>query len=457
MSSLDAAVPALLLRLDRNPFHHGSLGAVRSLGRAGVEVHAFTESPRGPLARSRYLHRAHAFPEEPGRPGAYDGVERALERAARAIGRPAVLIPMDDLGAIAVCRLAARLRGRFLFPDVPDGLPERLADKARLARICREAGIAHPETVTPRSADGAADAAARLGLPAVAKWSRPWLLPPGGGLRSTTLVRDREQARELYAASARAGSPLLLQRLLPGGRGADWFFHGCFTADGRCAVAGTGRKELSWPPRAGLTAVGSWRPNPGVAAAAARLAARLGYRGILDLDFRRDAEGAYHLLDANPRPGAQFRLFADRASGLDVVRALHLDLTGRGPLPAPRAAHGRLFVTENYGLLSALRSLPAVRPAALPAALPALARNGGVETAWFAPDDPAPFLAMSGSWLRRAVSRAVPGAAAPHPPAGLPSLPSLPSPPSRSSRSSRPEPHRTHDTRGSTEPRCTTW
>ncbi|SFD23593.1 ATP-grasp domain-containing protein [Streptomyces aidingensis] len=401
----DTDVPALLLRLDRNPFHHGSLGAVRSLGRAGIEVHAFTEGPRTPLARSRHLHRAHPMPPAATEAAAGDGavaavVARALERAARRIGRPPVLIAMDDRAALTAARLAGELRARFLLPGPAPETVAALADKAALARLCRDAGIPHPRTVAPDSVAGAVAAVRDLGLPLVAKWDRPWLLPPGGALRSTTLVRDMAQLRRLYAATPRAGgATLLLQRYLPG-PGEDWFFHGCFAADGRLLLGGTGRKELSWPPSAGLTAVGRWHAEPEVARAAARLARGLRYHGVLDLDFRRDARtGAFHLLDANPRPGAQFRLFTDR-QGTDVVRALHLDLTGRA-VPEPRPAPGRVFVAENYGLLSALRVLPA-----LPA-LPALRGGAELETAWFAADDPRPLLAMAGGWLRRAAGKAL--------------------------------------------------
>ncbi len=112
-----------------------------------------------------------------------------------------------------------------------------------------------------------------------------------------------------------------------------------------------------------LTAVGRWTPNPQVQALAERITGELGYRGILDLDFRRcGTTGRYHLLDFNPRPGAQFRLFTDTA-GLDVVRALHLDLTHR-TLPDGTPQPGRAFVVENYAPLSALR--PALADASWP-------------------------------------------------------------------------------------------
>lgn len=393
MTDLDPAVPALVLRLDRNPFHHGTLGAVRSLGRAGVEVHAVVESPRSPVVRSRHLHRAH--PRPPGAPEPEELV-RTLLAVSERIGRPAVLVPMDDLGAVRVAEQAHRLAGRYLLPAQPPALPGRLADKAELASLCAEAGIPHPDTFLPASAAEAADTVRRVGVPLVAKWSRPWLLDPSTGLRSTSLVSSPAAAARLFERSAGAGSTLLLQRYLPERPHSDWFFHGCFSDGGRLLHGGTGRKELSWPPRTGLTALGRWKDEDAVAAAALRLARHTGYRGILDLDFRRDGDGTCRLLDANPRPGAQFRLFTG-ADGLDVVRALHLDLTGR-PVPPSPGRPGRVFVAENYALLSAVAS-------ARPGGGLRLRARRGVETAWFAGDDPAPFAAMAGAWLGRGLAK----------------------------------------------------
>ncbi|WP_149548431.1 ATP-grasp domain-containing protein [Streptomyces marokkonensis] len=409
MSLLDTRVPAVLVRIDRNPFHHGTLGAVRSLGRAGVEVHVVADCAGSPVRRSRYVRRIHPPP----RPGASaDEILAVLRRVAEGVGRPAVLIPMDDATAIAAGRLRDELAPAYLLPETPATLPGRVADKAELAGLCAATGIPHPRTLVPDSPGRAADDATRLGLPLVAKWSRPWLLPPGSGLRSTQLVRSVPQARELYARTGEAGSPLLLQAYLPPGQDRDWFFHGYADHSGTVRAGGPGRKRLSWPRGAGLTAVGHWAPNAEVCALAERLTGELGYRGVFDLDFRRcGTTGRYHLLDFNPRPGAQFRLFADSA-GLDVVRALHLDLTGR-PLPDGDPVAGRSFVVENYAPFAALRTAP-----------------GGRELAWYARDDRVPGWAMWALWarhvsgrLRRRLGttapvpapRPIPGAATPSP------------------------------------------
>ncbi|MGY0067427.1 carboxylate--amine ligase [Streptomyces sp. QTS137] len=384
MPLLDTRVPAVILRVDRNPFHHGTLGAVRSLGRAGVEVHVVADESRSPVRSSRYVHRLHPPPL----PGASpDDVLAVLRRVARHIARPAVLVPMDDASAIAAGRLRDALAPSYLLPKMPGTLPERVADKAELAAVCASAGLPHPTTLVPDSPQRAADDATRLGLPVVAKWSRPWLLPAGSGLRSTLLVRSAQQARELYLRTEEAGSPLLLQAYLPPGPDRDWFFHGYADRSGAVRAGGPGVKRLAWPRGAGLTAVGSWAPNPQLRALAERLTGELGYRGVFDLDFRRcHATGRHHLLDFNPRPGAQFRLFEDRA-GLDVVRALHLDLTGR-PLPDGGPVAGRTFVVENYAPLAVLRAAP-----------------GGRELAWYAPDDRGPGRAMWSLWARHVSGR----------------------------------------------------
>ncbi|MGW0809491.1 carboxylate--amine ligase [Nonomuraea sp. NPDC002799] len=379
---LDCTVPALVLRQDRNLFHHGTLGAIRSLGRAGVEVHGLIDSGHEPAARSKYLTRLHTWPRD-------RDIVDALTRAAEHIGRRAVLVALDDASAIAVAEHAAELRPHYLMPDQVPGLPRTLADKRLLSQLCATLGIAQPETRLITGAHDAAAAVADFGLPLVAKWAQPWLIPAGLGLRNTSLVRQAKDVDRLLRSAP--GRDLLFQRFVPGGPRSDWFFHGYFDEHSRCLYGGAGRKERSYPAGAGLTTYGRWLPNPVVERTAHELAATLGYRGVLDLDFRHDpAADAYHLLDFNPRLGAQFRLFRD-GNGLDLVRAAHLHLSGRQTVRGP-AGHGRTYVVENYDLLTAgPRSLRALCAAD--------------EFAWLSADDLRPFVAMAGRTMKRGVAR----------------------------------------------------
>ncbi|WP_232385059.1 carboxylate--amine ligase [Actinomadura violacea] len=394
---LDPGLPVLLLRTDHNFFHHGSLGAIRSLGRAGVPVHAILEGRASPASRSRYLYRGHPWAPPAERPAE---LAAHLHRIAERIGRPALLLPVDDAGALFVAEHAEALAAAFVFPRQDRDVPRRVADKSQLIAALRESGVPCPQSRTPRSAADVEDAAAELGLPLIAKWARPWRLPPG--MRSTTLAHTLDEAYRLFAAGLRRdpdgdAGPLILQRRIPQA-GGDWFFHGYFDASLDCLFAATGRKHLAHPPQAGHTIAGQWTANPELERLAVRTVQTLGCRGLVDLDFRFDAgTGAYHLLDFNPRLGAQFRLFTDRR-GLDLVRVLHLDQSGRDVPPA-HPAYGRRLLVENHYLRQAL-GRPLLRAGTL------RPLREADELAWYAGDDLPPFLAMGGQSVLRAAGRA---------------------------------------------------
>src|SRR6201999_2180009 len=119
---------------------------------------------------------------------------------------------------------------------------------------------------------------------------------------------------------------------------------------------------------------------PALADAATRFLRRAGYRGVIDLDLRIDPrDGEAKLLDANPRFGAQFRMFrGDR--GVDVAVAAHLDLTGR---PVPRDPPvPRRFVVEPYDPVAAVTHL---RRGELDIRGWSASLRGIDELAWFAP------------------------------------------------------------------------
>jgi D-aspartate ligase len=425
LPAADVTTPAVLLKFDPNVMHHGTLGAIRSLGRMGVPVYAVQESGWAPAGHSRYLSGRVLW-----RPAALPAgrVQAGLLHLAELIGRPAVLIPTDDAGAIFLAEHGEVLRGMFLFAAPPAGLPRQLAAKQSLHTLCAGLGFPSPRSCLTSSVDQAARAAAEYGYPVVGKLARPWrssLNRAGSSLLSTQIIRDRAGLDAAWRA-AESGHPdggagLMVQEYIPAAPGHDWFFHGYMSADGACRPASTGVKDRSYPAHAGLTSFGRCVPNPALRARVTDLLTRLNYRGIADLDLRLDdRDGQYKLLDFNPRLGAQFRLFT-APDGLDVVRAAYLDLTGQ-PVPESEPVTGRTFMVESYDPLSAMSYW---RGGELSLQSWLAATRAVHETAWFAHDDLRPFELMclrmgwrmltrplervAGAGARR--DRAVPGSA----------------------------------------------
>jgi predicted ATP-grasp superfamily ATP-dependent carboligase len=133
--------------------------------------------------------------------------------------------------------------------------------------------------------------------------------------------------------------------------------------------------------------------NPIVQDLTRRFMKAIGYRGILDLGFTYDArDDQYKLLDVNPRVGSAFRLFVAE-NGLDVVRALYLDLTGQ-PVAAGPTTEKRKWVVENYDLVSSAKYY---KDGVLAPREWLRSFRGVREAAWFSRDDPRPFAAM---WMK---------------------------------------------------------
>ena len=397
--------PVLIMKVGHYPLHHGTVAAIRSLGRLGVPVHAVTEDRLAPAGLSRYLAGSFHWPTTGAEPA--DALLEGLRRVGRRLGRPAVVVATDDEAAILLATHSRELADLFLLPAIDPALPGRLADKRELYELCRAHGVPAPRTVVVDSGAALADAAASLGLPVVAKNPAPWvrLLDPVVG--STTLIQDEADVATLADALDRSGGRLLVQEYLPQPSGSapgamDWFAHTYCYRDDRPSLVFTGIKLRSWPPGGrGVTARGIAVANPELAAATADFCRAIGYRGVADLDWRLDPrDGAFKLVDFNPRTGAQFQLFRT-TSGIDVVRALYLDLIGRR-VPEGRQIDGRELIVEHLDAASGLAGLLRGR------AEPAHPRPVRRERAWFAWDDPLPFAVATARFAAELLQRAAP-------------------------------------------------
>jgi predicted ATP-grasp superfamily ATP-dependent carboligase len=398
-SNLDTTVPVLLLKLSNNVMQHGTLGIIRSLGRLGVPVYPMVEDRLAPPAMSRYAAKSFLTREL-----SEQGHVRLgkLNEAGQRLGRPTILVPTDDSGAVFIAEHAGSLARWFLFPRIERDLPRRLANKRDLYQLCTNLGIPCPETNLPNCLDDVREFIESARFPVVIKAPEPFRLPQG--VLSVRIVESAKRLLALYEDAAAAGiNDLFLQEFIPDHCAEDWIFHGYANPETGYQVSFTGRKLRSYPPFAGSTTLGVAERNDELIQQTERFLKAVRYAGIMDLDYRLDKrDGRYKLLDFNPRIGANFRMFADR-DGLDVIRAQHLDLTGR-TVRLTRGVQDRTFVVEPYDVLASLGYL---RRNQLTLNEWWGSLGGRKETAWFSADDPVPFLAMCVRLLLRGFARLI--------------------------------------------------
>lgn len=389
-----AAAPVLALRL----FHHGGIGAARTLGRLGVPVHAIQQDPRAPVARSRYLHDVLEWDLESA-PNA-ESLEFVLEARKRIGGRP-VLLAGDEPAQAFVDENADVLHESFAFPWQPPGLTRQLYSKRGLHELCLEHDVPVPHASFPQSRDQAREAIEGAVFPLVLKPIDNMRFEDRNGIRMF-IARDAPEALEAYDRFEEPEAPnIMLQQFIPGPSASVWVFTGYFDGNSELLFGAGGTKLRQSPIYTGSTCFGDVLSNPEMEAATARFVKALGYRGVIDCGYRYDArDGRYKLLDVNPRVGANFRQCVGR-DGLDVVRAMYLDLTGQ-EVPRDVPAEGRVWWVENNDVAAAIQSW---REGSFSLRRWAGSLRGVDEPAWFARDDLAPFPVMCTNALRQLGTR----------------------------------------------------
>ena len=120
-----------------------------------------------------------------------------------------------------------------------------------------------------------------------------------------------------------------------------------------------------------------------------RFLGEVGYRGIVDLGFRFDArDGSYKLLDVNPRVGSTFRLFVDSA-GDDVVRVCYADLVDGNSEIRTAPVVDRRWSAELHDFRAGVGLVRAKKLRVFQLVRSTITVN---ERAWWATDDPKPFM-----------------------------------------------------------------
>ena len=366
---------------------HGALGIVRSLGRLGAPVHVVDSDSWVPAAHSRYC-RSQSIWNIESEPAAAS-IE-FLGELHQKIGRRALLIPTADNMAMFVDENAAALREGYSFPERPDGLARTLCSKKQMYFLAKRHGVPTAETSFPLCRQDVMEYLEQARFPIMLKGIYGKKLKQRAG-NPMLIVRSAAELLERYDAMEDPEEPnLMLQEYIPGGEDTVWMFNGYFDQASECVVGFTGKKLRQCPVYTGPTSLGVCLHNEQVYRTTRDFMRSIGYRGILDIGYRFDArDGQYKLLDVNPRIGATFRLFVAE-NGMDVARALYLDMTGQ-PVISSNAAEGRKWMVEDCDLVSSIQHY---REGNLNGRQWLRSLEGVHEGALWASDDPLPLASM---------------------------------------------------------------
>jgi D-aspartate ligase len=366
----------------------GGLAIMRTLGSLGVPVYGIDGDPEAPGLKSRYCkgRLVKFFDENNPR----DYLEFVLD-VGRRLGEKTLLIPTSDELSVFVAEYASELDRYFVFPKNEAGLVKKIISKEGMYELAVQNGIPTPWTIFPRSMEDVLLHLEHIEFPVMLKAIHGNRLQAQKG-KKMVIVRSRNELIDSYRSLEDPASPnLMIQEYIPGDDDQIFIFNGYFEEKSECLAGFTGHKLRQYPVHVGCASLGICRWNQAVADTTVQFMKKIGYKGVLDIGYRLDPrDGFYKVLDINPRVGQAFRLFLGE-DGMDVVRALYLNLTGQSvPRVVPR--EGRRWVIEDFDLES---SLDYYREGSLGLGEWIKSYRGVEESAWFDLKDPMPFLGMA--------------------------------------------------------------
>lgn len=261
-----------------------ALGVVRSLSAGGMPIYLLDTTRACAAGWSRYCH----FVPTPALDG--EGLIKALAQLADQLGCRAVLILTSDQCVDAVSAHRRELESLYYFSLPSAEMVRALADKTLFQSLAEREHFEVPRAVCVTTTRD---------LERIASLQPPLIIKPGDktlvlrGLAERVLRADSiAEAREACARMLTHAPGIIVQEWVDGPDSELLFTLFACAGDGQLLGTFHGRKLLVDPPGVGTTAI--CRAAPEVAAElqplAERFTARVGYRGLGSLEFKRDRQ-----------------------------------------------------------------------------------------------------------------------------------------------------------------------
>jgi D-aspartate ligase len=379
----------------------GDMDLVRPLGLAGVKVAVVSAQPGAATRYTRFRAAVVDWPHPADDP---EGAIVALVRFAQAQPEKPVLFCQGDTDLLLVSRHREVLAPHFHLTLAPAAMIEDLVDKLRFAALAERLSLPVPTTRVIRRGDSLEVAARDFPFPAALKpvTRKKWTgfrAGTGAALPKAARLESPVDLLTLAPDLERLETDFLLQEFVPGGEDAIVSYHAFVDATGQTAAEFTGKKIRTYPRECGFTTALEITAGAEVADLGRDVLRRIGYRGVVKIDFKRHATtGELRLLELNPRfnlwhhPGA--------LAGVNFPYLAYCDAIGR-PRPAARPARPGVRWCWLWKDFAAFRQQQQAEGGSLLAWLRfALAAEAQSVLAW---NDPGPF--VRGVLLRAVTSR----------------------------------------------------
>lgn len=303
--------PAFVLGLDANGY-----GTVRSLVHEGVEVVAFYKELRefGRLSRYCEAHRVDPAGEEE--------FSKSLIELSQSFDAKPVLLATSDHYVNFLTRNCEVLAEHFLFHWVTPEILAQVVRKGGMESVCRDLGLAHPETHLTQPDEDISQSASEFILPVIVKPIQSF----GVEMVEKNYVFDSVSALvDFYSSYPDLRGATVWQEIIGGEDDQIFQYTVLVRRSGEIGPHVSVRKIRQYVPGFGTMCFGRSEQNETIARESIKLLHAIDYRGFASIEFKYcREEDRFYFIEMNPRLPWYNKLFED--VGVNLPHLGYLDL-----------------------------------------------------------------------------------------------------------------------------------
>jgi predicted ATP-grasp superfamily ATP-dependent carboligase len=392
----------------------GGLGAydiVRTLGLAGIGSVVFACHAEDAALRSRYARRAPLLPEF--REWNFPQILERLASYGSAQGERPVLLHAGDSETLFLSRHRLALQRWYRFALPSPVIAARVTSKARFVELARRAGLPLPPTRVFADAAELDAAIDSLELPCIVKpasnqdwfWETPALRARYGDYKDALRRFERPaELREFCAGLPRRSAGFVVQAYIEGSDRQLASFHAYLDEQSHCLGYFLTRAIRTRPPGTGDITLCETFHDEALARASRECLARIGFRGIVKIDYKWDAASrSYRMLEIEPHYQTAHLLGA--YAGVNLARIAYRHLRGEAAEAPSRYADGVRLLDLREDLKAYWRGYRKTKEWTAWRYLASL--PGRNHFRLFDARDPGPFLHACLGYLRRQLLRVI--------------------------------------------------
>lgn len=305
------------------------VGAIRSLGRAGIPVMGIDPDPTMPGFKSKFCV-AKVCPNPIQQP---NELVEFLVNQGKSLEQPGMVFPASDVFALFLSRYRNELASYFRVALPPADVLEAILNKSQQYELAGRVGTPYPSTFYPEKMEDVHKVAKDIDYPAFIKpyYGHLWRERFGGSHKGFKVYGAHELVSR-FEEILPTGLQAMVQSLILGPNTNHFKVSAYIGQSGEPLAIFTLRKIRQYPTEFGVGSLVESLKYPELVELGLKFFKGIRYRGIGSIEFKKDErDGKLKMIELNPRLWQQNALAT--ACGINFPLIQYLDLTRQDPKP----------------------------------------------------------------------------------------------------------------------------